>query len=340
MKVRFQGWTWSINILDESLDSQTSETESDENKVDNPEVANSVDELDELIEDLNENNRHNEDIVEDINESNNEKLDNQKMEENINTQQTSSNESSSLELSRSPGFENFKKETSSTSNCSTSFARFRKKNNKGFSLINEMTRIIEVGDSLGYDVRGCRKSLTKMINGLIELPMGGRLFTYMNKAGTKLSKLDRCLLSANVIEALPDAQVIALDRLRSDHNPILFHYKKSDYGPTTFRLYHSWFNRDGFDDLISSEWNSFNQNLSSHEKLKALKAKIKVWLGGTKNSKRIHRDEMLAALKNLETNIDSNIPSLEDRKTRIKLLHEIDKIDSLEALDLHQKSQI
>ncbi|GKB40109.1 putative RNA-directed DNA polymerase, partial [Tanacetum coccineum] len=332
--------TWSINILDESLDSQTSKTESDENKVDNPEVTNSVDELDELIEDLNENNGHNEDIVEDINESNNEKPDNQKMEENINIQQTSSNESSLHELSRPLAL------------------KISRKKLHPLAIVPHPL--------LGYDVRGCQKSLKKMIDGIgFHINRIGNcmqqhngafvLFGDLNEVrfdyerlgsafsqaeGTKLSKLDRFLLSANVIEALPDAQVIALDRLRSDHNPILFHCKKIDYGLTPFRLYHSWFNRDGFDDLISSEWNSFNQNLSSHEKLKALKAKINVWLRGTKNRERIHKDKMLAALKNLETNIDSNIASLEDRETCIKLLHEIDKIDSLEALDLHQKSRI
>nr|GEW37132.1 RNA-directed DNA polymerase, eukaryota, reverse transcriptase zinc-binding domain protein [Tanacetum cinerariifolium] len=50
-------------------------------------------------------------------------------------------------------------------------------------------------------------------NDLIELPIGSRLFTWTNKAGTKLSKLDYFLLSDNVIEALPDAQVTNLDNL-------------------------------------------------------------------------------------------------------------------------------
>ncbi|GJY28763.1 RNA-directed DNA polymerase, eukaryota, reverse transcriptase zinc-binding domain protein [Tanacetum coccineum] len=167
----------------------------------------------------------------------------------------------------------------------------------------------------------------------------------MNKAGTKLSKLDRFLFSKNAIEALPDAQVTALDRLWSDHNPILLHCNKFDYGPTPFRLYHSWFNHEGFDDFISTKWNSFghnsnNQNLLSHEKLKCLKAKIKVWIGVTKTNERHQKQEVLVALKNLEAKIDSNTTSLEDRETRIKLLHEVDKIDNFEALDLHQKSRI
>ncbi|PWA62328.1 RNA-directed DNA polymerase, eukaryota [Artemisia annua] len=39
---------------------------------------------------------------------------------------------------------------------------------------------------------------------LIELPLGGRLFTWMNKVGTKLSKLDRFLFSEDVLDMLPN----------------------------------------------------------------------------------------------------------------------------------------
>ncbi|GJV42343.1 putative RNA-directed DNA polymerase, eukaryota, reverse transcriptase zinc-binding domain protein [Tanacetum coccineum] len=153
-------------------------------------------------------------------------------------------------------------------------------------------------------------------NDLIELPMGSRLFTWMNKAGTKLSKLDCFLLSDNVIEALPDAQVTALDK-----------------------FFNSWFNRDGFDDFISSEWNSFGQ-LLSHEKLKGLKAKIKVLLRDTKANERRHKEEVLVALKNLDIKIDSNSATDEDQESRIKFLHEIDKLDRIHSLDMQQKSRI
>nr|GEU34899.1 RNA-directed DNA polymerase, eukaryota [Tanacetum cinerariifolium] len=44
--------------------------------------------------------------------------------------------------------------------------------------------------------------------------------------------------------------------------------------------------------------------------------------------------------ENLESKIDSNIATLEDQETHIKLLHDTDKIDSFEALDLQQKSRI
>ncbi|GJT82117.1 RNA-directed DNA polymerase, eukaryota, reverse transcriptase zinc-binding domain protein [Tanacetum coccineum] len=143
----------------------------------------------------------------------------------------------SSDLSRPLGFEHMKR---TSSKCSTSFARYRKKDIKGVSPIEELSRIIELGDSLDN-------------SDLIDLPLGGRLFTWMNKAGTKLSKLDRFLISEEVVEALPDVRVTAIDRLWSDHNPILLHVSKFDFGPTPFKLFHSWLLHDSFDKVIKTE---------------------------------------------------------------------------------------
>jgi hypothetical protein len=71
---------------------------------------------------------------------------------------------------------------------------------------------------------------------LIEIPMSGRLYTWMNKTGSKLCKLDRFLLSVNVISVCPDLKATVLDKLWSDHNPILLHVDKTDFGPIPFKL--------------------------------------------------------------------------------------------------------
>ena len=55
---------------------------------------------------------------------------------------------------------------SRVSKCSTSFGKHKKLDRKGFSFIDEMNRMIEVGDALGYDVKGCKRSLRKLINGI------------------------------------------------------------------------------------------------------------------------------------------------------------------------------
>nr|GEX53743.1 RNA-directed DNA polymerase, eukaryota, reverse transcriptase zinc-binding domain protein [Tanacetum cinerariifolium] len=66
--------------------------------------------------------------------------------------------------------------------------------------------------------------------GLIDHPMGGRHFTWVNEVGSKMSKLDRFLISDDVIHSNTDLKVVALDRLWSDHNPNLLHCKKNDFG--------------------------------------------------------------------------------------------------------------
>ncbi|GKA16828.1 hypothetical protein Tco_0696665 [Tanacetum coccineum] len=74
------------------------------------------------------------------------------MEEDTNFNSTNSEtKDNSSDLSRPPGFEFMKKSFSSSSNCSTSFARRRKNDIKGFSLLSELNQIIDVGSSLGYD---------------------------------------------------------------------------------------------------------------------------------------------------------------------------------------------
>ncbi|GJY41532.1 RNA-directed DNA polymerase, eukaryota, reverse transcriptase zinc-binding domain protein [Tanacetum coccineum] len=90
--------------------------------------------------------------------------------------------------------------------------------------------------------------------GLIDLPIGGRLFTWMNKADTKLSKLDQFLITEDVLDSTPDIRITALDRLWSDHTPILLHVLKSDFGPTPFKFYNSWLLHDDFDDIVKSAW--------------------------------------------------------------------------------------
>ncbi|GKC61051.1 hypothetical protein Tco_1088649 [Tanacetum coccineum] len=102
----------------------------------------------------------------------------------------------------------------------------------------------------------------------------------MNKAETKLSKLDRFLISKDVLESTPDIRITTLERLWSDHTPILLHVSKSDFGATPFKFYNSWILRDDFEDIIKSAWSNLETNnddriLMSHEKLRSLKSTIK-----------------------------------------------------------------
>ncbi|GJU85983.1 RNA-directed DNA polymerase, eukaryota, reverse transcriptase zinc-binding domain protein [Tanacetum coccineum] len=214
-------------------------------------------------------------------------------------------------LSRPPGFENTKRSSSNISICTTNFARHHKKD----------------------------------IKGLIDLPIGGRYFTWMNKAGTKLSKLDRFRISEGITEYIPDIKITAIDRMWSDHSPILLHVKKANFGPSPFKFYNTWLNKDGFDDLIKSTWDSMdtsnrNRNIRSHEKLRGLKTAIKKWQADVRKNDRSQKHGILSEIKDIEKKIDDGSTSTSDHEKRIKLLQDIDKLDNLEALDLIQKAHI
>ncbi|GJU63332.1 putative RNA-directed DNA polymerase, eukaryota, reverse transcriptase zinc-binding domain protein [Tanacetum coccineum] len=153
------------------------------------------------------------------------------------------------------------------------------------------------------------------LRGLIDLLIGGRLYTWMNKAGTKLSKLDRFLISDEVLEISTNIHITALDRLC-------------------------------FDDVIKAVWSSLENNnndgriLKSHEKLRSLKAYIKQWYVNFNNIDRNPKHDAMSDVILIEKRIDDGIAIPSHRGTRMQLLQEIDKLDNFEALDLIQWAHI
>ncbi|GKE01199.1 RNA-directed DNA polymerase, eukaryota, reverse transcriptase zinc-binding domain protein, partial [Tanacetum coccineum] len=70
--------------------------------------------------------------------------------------------------------------------------------------------------------------------GLEEVPLGGCTFTWCHKSASKMSKLDRFLISESLLISCPNISAITLDRFLSDHRPILLRESSFDYGPTPF----------------------------------------------------------------------------------------------------------
>nr|GEV47775.1 hypothetical protein [Tanacetum cinerariifolium] len=163
--------------------------------------------------------------------------------------------------------------------------------------------------------------------------------------GTKLSKLDRFLISEDAIDLLPDICITALDRIWSDHNPTLLHVDKIDFGPSPFKLYNSWLLRDGFDDLIKTEWDSLDSNNSGfpikcHEKFRILKDKIRQLNNNNKTMKRNKKAAALEELSSIKKKIDEGSASPSDTENCLNLLHELEIIDKFASMDLIQKARV
>ncbi|GKB48586.1 RNA-directed DNA polymerase, eukaryota [Tanacetum coccineum] len=142
--------------------------------------------------------------------------------------------------------------------------------------------------------------------GLVDLQLEGFSFTWSHPSASKMSKLDRFLVTDGLISSFPHISAVCLDRHLSDHRPILLREVITDFGATPFRLYHSWFSFQGFDQMVSHVWNSTSLNDSNDmirfkKKLQILKKQIRVFVVDQKKK----RGGCVKDLKDKLSDIDS-----------------------------------
>ncbi|GJV10819.1 RNA-directed DNA polymerase, eukaryota [Tanacetum coccineum] len=128
------------------------------------------------------------------------------------------------------------------------------------------------------------------LGGLVEVPLGKIvLLNVAIKSGNKMSKLDRFLISESLMGSCPNMTSITLDRYLSDHRPILLREVCYNYGPTPFRMFHYWFEWEGFDKFIVDTWSTTyitDNNVISKfmKKMRYLKGQIRMWVKDKKES--------------------------------------------------------
>ncbi|GJX77443.1 RNA-directed DNA polymerase, eukaryota [Tanacetum coccineum] len=181
--------------------------------------------------------------------------------------------------------------------------------------------------------------------GLVEVPLGGCEFTWCHKSGTKMSKLDRFLISEGLMGYFPSISAITLDRYLSDHRPILLREACFDYGPTPFRLFHYWFDWDGFDTFVRDTW--FSINISDYnamsrfsKKLRYLKEQIKVWVRTKKERDKANKTNLKGLLKDIDRMIDEKQADQELINKRIQTMNSLQDLEKLEAYEVAQKVKI
>nr|GEU49394.1 RNA-directed DNA polymerase, eukaryota, reverse transcriptase zinc-binding domain protein [Tanacetum cinerariifolium] len=146
----------------------------------------------------------------------------------------------------------------------------------------------------------------------------GSMESLNERSCTKGSRLDRFFIADSTWNHLGPLSAVALDRTISDHDPILLRQFMPDYGPIMFKIYHSWFQGDGFDKVVSDFWSKGHYRRSSSaminlKKLQGLKGAIKVWVN-TRRSRIDVIDSLREELRNLDLNIDDDLI----QKSRIK----------------------
>ncbi|GJW59932.1 RNA-directed DNA polymerase, eukaryota [Tanacetum coccineum] len=181
--------------------------------------------------------------------------------------------------------------------------------------------------------------------GLVEVSLGGCSFTWCHKSATKMSKLDRFLVSESLLNTCPNISAITLERYLSDHRPILLREYHFDYGPTPFRFFHYWFEMEGFSKIVEDAWkespsDESNAMISMMGKLKFLKTKIREWNKTNMLCRKNVKAQCKADLEAVEVIIDSGNGNEEIAIKRTELVKNLQHIDKLNSLEIAQKAKV
>ncbi|GJW67193.1 cytochrome P450 [Tanacetum coccineum] len=179
-------------------------------------------------------------------------------------------------------------------------------------------------------------------SGLCDLPIGGKRFTRMDIIGSKLSKIDRILVSKHFVDLWPYSYVTALTREFSDHTPLLLSNSIIDYGPTPFKLYNSWISHIDFRPLVLRCWAPYVVHSTVHpavsfkSKLQHLKSSIKKWRSDIQCIESAAAVKLRGKLDDLDNKAEVGPLTPTDATARIDIVRELTSLERIKVMDLRQ----
>ncbi|XP_071720759.1 uncharacterized protein [Rutidosis leptorrhynchoides] len=177
---------------------------------------------------------------------------------------------------------------------------------------------------------------------LYEIPLGVLQYTWRNKAGNKLSKLDIYFVSNNILNVVDELKGTVLARGHSDHSPIMLFKDKVNFGPSYFKIFESWFLRPDFDSFVRSNWDNISRtdNRDCVAKLRNLKARLKTWIHSSRSSEATRLSDVIKNINEIDTVIDAGQTDDNLINNRDVLSAERDDLIKLTSFDAIQKSRI
>nr|GEV35789.1 RNA-directed DNA polymerase, eukaryota [Tanacetum cinerariifolium] len=195
-----------------------------------------------------------------------------------------------------------------------------------------------------YGINCCSIKRELMLLNIV-LCRRGYSFTWSDKHTSKMSKLDRFLVSQGMLDLFPNLTGLILHHHLSDHRPILLKETHVNYGPTPFRLYHSWFLEDDFHSVIEDSWNNdgisaSNSMILLKNNLNFLKQRLKEWSSIKRINKDHDRKVIQDSLIEIDLRLDKGNGLPDDLTKRANLFRDLKDIDNKDSIDLAQKAKI
>nr|GFA30975.1 RNA-directed DNA polymerase, eukaryota, reverse transcriptase zinc-binding domain protein [Tanacetum cinerariifolium] len=158
-------------------------------------------------------------------------------------------------------------------------------------------------------------------SGLVEVPLGGCAFTWCHKSDSKMSKLDRFLISKGIMGFCPNITSITLDRYLFDHRPIILREIIVD----------TWSN------MSISDTNAISKFM---KKLRHLKLQTRSWIMDKKESATTKKAQLKGMLKDIDILIDEKKVDQELLNKRMDVINSIHGLEKFEATEIAQKAKI
>ncbi|XP_071687500.1 uncharacterized protein [Rutidosis leptorrhynchoides] len=119
-------------------------------------------------------------------------------------------------------------------------------------------------------------------NNLIELPLGGRLFTRVSDDGVKFSKLDRFFITEKFCTIWENLSAVALERKHPDHCPVVLKDEEKNLSPKPFKVFDAWFDEKDVDQVVLDAWkvsvcDNSRKDCLFRNKLKMVKEALRKW---------------------------------------------------------------
>nr|GEY98143.1 RNA-directed DNA polymerase, eukaryota [Tanacetum cinerariifolium] len=181
--------------------------------------------------------------------------------------------------------------------------------------------------------------------GLNEIQLEGYSFTWAHLSASKMSKLDRFLVTDGFLSLFPYILAVCLDRHLSDHRPILLREMLVDFGAMSFLLYHSWFSILGFDQMITSTWNSFtlvdsNGMIRFKKKLQLSKKVILKWVAEYKSIHLNSIRDVKNKLSDIDKLLDKGRVTDDVLLSRMEAMKQLQELNSSDNCDFIQKAKV
>ncbi|GJY65492.1 putative reverse transcriptase domain-containing protein [Tanacetum coccineum] len=240
------------------------------------------------------------------------------------------------------------------------------------SILGLLEEVVKVGQVMGYNMEGCISNMGEIISskgveevfgsifnvhganlfnsfisatGLVEVSLGGSRFTWCHKSAKKMSKLDRFLVSENLLVSCPQLNAITLERFLSDHRPILLRENHYDYGPTPFRFFHHWIEMEGFCKLVEDTWKNSpcvgsNAMKILMGKLKYLKNIIREWNKNNMVCRKNVKAQYKKDLEAVDRILDSGQGAEKDIRSRSDIILKLQQCEEIDLLEMAQKAKI